>query len=464
MTVTGRAASAALMTLAVILAVSGAAMPASATNRATAHTGSWPVTPGSLGSLYGSHDPGGLASVRVWGSAIWCYVQPTPDAPIAQNLDRLLAPSLDPIAATGGGTAIVTIGHPAPWVFDNHPRAVARTKLWACGDHASGVSIPSPASLRPARDGAPSVQAQRYAAYVSAVVDYLTSRYSGSIRIILETWNEPNLTSGLNPRLRIPGAARSVREAVASLHAYESIAHDVIRVKGASGSISLGSSALFTRSNQFSRLYLKAHSRKRRIDALHFNIYGFTGGSPTRAVQDWDRRAAAVRSRVAKYRALRSLPMVVTEANLNLVNNDRNRSNLSPAFTDPTQQRRMATATQMNAYYRGFSGVHWLVPWRQQQAAVFVQTLPGNAARDALATLQEQLMGRTLGRCWQTKKVRTCTFKDPVRGDARVLWRTSGVSTVRSPRAAELVDMTGATRPVSAGQRIKVGTTPVVLR
>ena len=458
----GRRIAATVLALAVGF---GLPMPAAhAVAGPVAGTRPWPVTPAALGSLYGSADPGGLASVRVWGSAIWCYVQPTPDASVAANLDRLLSPMLDPLAAVGGGTAIVTIGHPAPWVFDNHGRAVARTKQWACGDHASGVSIPSPASLKPNRDGTPSVQAQRYSAYVSGVVDYLVARYAGSVRVVLETWNEPNLTSGLNPHLGIPGAARTVREAVAALHAYESIAHDVIQAKGATASISLGSSALFTRPNAFSRLYLQAHNRQRRIDSLHFNIYGFRGGSPNAAIADWDRRAQSARARVAKYRRLRGLPLVVTEANLNLVNNDRNRSNLSPAFVDPTEQRRMATATQMNAYFHGYSAVHWLVPWRQQQAAVFVQATPGNVARDALATLQAQLIGRTFTGCSQRRHIRSCAFIDPAGGATRVLWRNSGASTVRSSRAGELVEMTGATRPVGAGERVRVGTTPIILR
>lgn len=439
------------------------AAPAQASGRHATGTRAWPVTPAALGSLYGAADPGGMASIRVWGSAIWCYVQPTEDAPVAANLDRLLAPSLDPIAAAGGGTAIVTIGHPAPWVFNNHPRALARTALWACGDHASGVSIPSPAALKPARDGTPSVQAQRYRAYVSAVVDYLMARYGGRVRVVLETWNEPNLTSGLNPRLKIPGAARTVRQAVAALHTYEAIAHDVIRAKGATPFISLGSSALFTRPNAFSRLYLEAHNRHLRVDSLHFNVYGFRGRSPNAAIGDWDRRAASVRSRVSKYRKLRRLPMVVTEANLNLVNNDRNRSNLARAFTDPAQQRRMATATQMNAYFRGFSSVHWLVPWRQEQAAVFVQTAPGNVARDALATLQAQLVGRKFTGCSERKRVRSCAFIGPAGDVKRVLWRNAGASTVRSSRAGELVEMTGATRTVRPGERLRIGTTPIVL-
>ncbi|HEX6886588.1 MAG TPA: hypothetical protein VF143_00670 [Candidatus Nanopelagicales bacterium] len=439
------------------LVAAGQAAPATA-----APSRSWPVTPAALGSLYGSVDPGGMASVRVWGSAIWCYAQPTADANVAANLDRLLAPSLDPVAAGGGGRAVVTIGHPAPWVFDNHPRALRPTKLWSCGNHASSVSIPSVASLKPNRDGSPSVQAQRWAAYVGAVSDWIVTRYQGRIQVTLETWNEPNLTSGLNPGLRVPGAARTPREAALSLHRYEAIARSVLVQRGSYGSILLGSSAIFTRPNTFSRAYLSAHNRSRQIDAIHVNIYGFSGRSATGAVVDWDRRAAQMRKRLNGYRALRGLPAYVTEANLNLVNTNRNRSNLRGSITNPAEQRRMATATQMNAYFHGFSGVYWLIPWRQQQAAVFVRTEPGNVARDALAVLQGALQGRQFVGCSSRKGLRTCRFVDPASGAvARVLWRNTGRSKV-AVGGGEILEVTGAVRP--AGGREWVSTTPIVVR
>ena len=439
------------------LVAAGLGAPAQA-----APTRNWPVSPSAVGSLYGNPDPGGLASVRVWGSAIWCYMQPTADADVAANLHANLSPTLDS-AAAAGGTAIVTIGHPAPWVFENHPRAVAPTKLWACGNHASGVSIPSPASLKPRRSGAPSVQAQRWADYVGTVVDYITVRYAGRLKVVLETWNEPNLSSGLNYKLRIPGAASSMKQAVSALHTYDSIAYDVIRSKGARGTVSLGSSALFTRPNSFSTRYLKAHNTKRRINALHVNVYGFTSKNATKMVSDWDRRVARFRKRVVKFRKLRSLPLHVTEANLNLVNRDGNRTNLRASTANPAAQRRLATATQMNAYFRGYSSVYWLVPWRPEQTAVHVRSEPGNPARDGLAVLQGALEGRALVGCSQRKRLRTCTFAGPSGKRARVVWRTSSSSKVRLSRTTEVLDMTGDSRTLSRGTRIKVGTTPIVL-
>jgi hypothetical protein len=444
---------AASVLLGVGLLAAGVSAPAAA-----APSRSWPVTPATLGSLYGSVDPGGVHSIRVWGSAIWCYVQPTADADIWANLDQVLAPSLEPLANSGGGRAIVTIGHPAPWIFDNHPRAVRPTKWWSCGNHASSVSIPSSASLKPG-----SVQAQRWAAYVDAVSAWLEARYRGRIgEIVLETWNEPNLRSGLDPSLGIPGAARTPTDAAKALHRYDTILRDQLRARGSLGWITVGSSALFTRPNAFSSTYLAAHNRNRQIDAVHFNIYGFNGGSATSAVVDWDRRAAQIRKRLKQYRALRNLPAVLTEVNLNLVNTDRNRTNLRGSITNPVEQRRMATATQMNGYYHGFSSVHWLIPWRQQQAAVFLRTEPGNVARDALAVLQGTVMGRQFTGCSSKSGVRTCRFVDPASGNqAKVLWRLSGSSWVRVG-GSQVVEMTGAVRP-SAG-RERIGTTPIIVR
>ena len=445
-----------------VLAV-GLVGAAASTPAGAVPTRSWPVTPAALGSLYGTVDPQGISSVRIWGSAIWCYMQPTADADVTANLAASLGRDLDALRdSAGGGTAIVTIGHPAPWVFDNHPRAVRKTKWWSCGDHASSVSIPSTAALKPNRDGSPSVQAQRWASYVGTVVDFLVARYQGSIRVELETWNEPNLSSGLDPSLKVPGAARTAKDAALALYRYESIAHDVIRSRGAQGWITLGSSAIFTRKNTFSDTYLRAHASRPRIDAVHFNIYGFNAKTPTHAVADWDKRAAKVHARLAKYKRLRALPTYLTEANLNLVNTNSNRTNLRPAFRTDAEQRRMATSTQMNAYYRGFRGVYWLVPWREQQAAVFLRTHAGNVARDALAVLQSAVQGRTFTGCTSRKSVRTCTFVASDGGRARVLWRISGASTVKVSGASQVVEMTGAVRPAKSRERVT--TTPIVLR
>jgi hypothetical protein len=181
-------------------------------------------------------------------------------------------------------------------------------------------------------------------------------------------------------------------------------------------------------------------------------------------VADWDKRANSFRKRVRKHRKIRTLPIRVTEANLNLINRDGNATNLKASTANPDAQRRLATATQMNAYYRGFSSVYWLVPWRPEQTAVYVQTQPGNPARDALAVLQSALAGHTFVTCKQRKGLRTCTFKSPTGSRTKVLWRNKRTSKVRLSSRTEVLEMTGATTTLPRKSRIKVGTTPIVLR
>lgn len=450
-----RGVAALLTTLAVLLA--GAPGAGAAPSR------SWPVTPETLGSVYGRVDPGGFTSLRTWEAGAWCLFQPTPDANVEANLDRLIARDLDQVAANGG-TAIVTIGHPPPWVFDNHPIAVQRPAQWACGESGANVSIPSSASLRSYRDGSLSVQGQRWASYVARIVDYLTARYNGSMKVVLEVWNEPNLRSGINPGLGIPGAARSAKDAAKALHRYESIAYDVITAKGARGWLSLASSAIFKRWNGFVETYMRAHNRMRRIDSIHFNVYSFRGRGPDEVMAEWDRQAARVAKKMRRFGNLRRLPLRMTEANLNLINVDGVTANLRPEFASPEEQRRMATASQANAFFHGYSSVYWLVPWRQEQAAVFLRTNPGNVARDALVVLTSTLMGKQFASCKQRRKVRTCRFVAPDGLSTYLIWRNSGSSAVTAPRAGQLVEMTGATRPVADRERLIVGTTPIVLR
>jgi hypothetical protein len=426
---------------------------------------SWPVTPATLGSLYGSADRSGLASVRIWGPATWCEVQPTEDSDVSANLDRLLAPRLDEVAAAAGA-AIITIGHPAPWVFDDHPRAVASAgRYWFCGDHASAISIPSPKSMS-RRTGAPaSRQETRWANYVEAYVDWITQRYGTSLKVVLEVWNEPNLKSGIDYRLGIPGAAGTREESVAALHRMESIAHGIVRSRRADARITLASSAMLTRPTQaFTRLYLAAHNRQRRIDAIHVNIYAISGSTPGAWAADWDERAAQFRSAVRSHRSLRTLPLRVVEANLNLTNLGQNNYNLRASTARPDVQRRMAAATQMNAYFRGYTSVHWLVPWDRRQAAVHIQTTPGNPARDALTVLNSALQGHQFAGCTQVASVRTCRFNAKTGPGVRVVWRTSGSSELRLDTAAIVLEMTGDTRAVSRGTRLRIGATPIVLR
>ena len=428
---------------------------------ASTATRSWPVTPGALGSLYGTVESG-FASLRIWGPAAWCYIQPTEDADVEANLERQVAPQLDQVAAAGG-SAVLTIGHPAPWVFENHPKAVVTPKLWACGDHAAGRAIPSPKSLKPNEDGTPSVQTQRYRDYVSRVVDFLAERYGGSVPITLQAWNEPNIAAGLEPGMKIPGAAHTVKEAAASLYAYDAIAYDVVRAKGATGWLKVGSSTTILRWDPLTKAYFAAHNRNPRIDEIHFNLYSYDVRSVDAAVAKWDKRAAKVASVRTRYKKLRSLPIRLSEVNLNLINDPR-KLNLRTSFANDAAQRRMATATQMNAYYHGIESLYWLIPWRKIQTAVHVTTQVGNPAGDALATLQSNLLDTTFIGCKKSHSVRKCTFQAADGSRRYVLWRNSGSSKVRAPATGQLVRMTGETSTVGMGQRLTIGTTPQVIR
>lgn len=425
-----------------------------------APTRNWPVTPAALGSLYGSVTPD-FASLRIWGPAAWCYIQPTPDANIEANLDALVAPQLDQVAAAGG-TATLTIGHPPPWVFENHPNAVRRTTLWSCGDHAAGRAIPSLASLKPHKDGSRSVQAQRLYDYVSRVIDYLWNRYQGRVPIVLEMWNEPNIPSGLQPGMPIPGSARTATEAARSLHAFDRITYDLIREKGATSWLSLGSSTTIFKWDALTKAYLAAHNRTRKIDSVHFNLYSYAIRDVDAAVAKWDQRAGLTTKRLRKYPKLRNLPVHLSEVNLNLILHN-SPANLRPSFTNPAAQRRMATSTQMNAYFHGISSVRWLVPASTMHTAVHFATVAGNPAHDSLAVLHKALLGSSLSGCRQKNRIRTCTFRGP-EGTRTVLWRMSGSSTIRAPRGGEILEMTGSIVPVAKGQKLRVGTTPVVLR
>ncbi len=118
----------------------------------------------------------------------------------------------------------------------------------------------------------------------------------------------------------------------------------------------------------------------------------------------------------------------------------------------------------LNSYYRGYSAVTWLIPFRTAQAAVHLRTRPGNPARDSLAVLQSALRGHTFGGCASGKGVRTCTFKEPSGQRVRVLWRLSRTSSITQKSRVQVLRMTGAISTVERGTKLTVGTTPIVLR
>jgi hypothetical protein len=420
----------------------------------------WPVAPTSFGIMYGEASTDDFSAVRAWEAATWCTIQPSPNSSIQASLAGSLGPQLDAHRAAGVTTAIVGLGHSPAWIFAKDP---ATSRPGGCSDHQpASVSIPTYASLKRGKGGALPVQAQRWSAYVGEVIDFLNARYGQSMNIQLSVWNEPNLRSGLSVTTKVPGSARSIRDAVNALYELERLTRDAIIARG-NPAITLTSTALFQRPNSFAKLYLAKHGRNPMISSLTVNVYAWQAKKPDSMVREWNTKAASLRSRINKYAKLRRLPAAIGETNLNLVNNGRDKSNLSAAVTNPETQRRMATAVQMDAFYHGFSSVYWLAG-PQVQAAVNVSSHPGTTARAALSVLRGQLLGSVIQGCSTKKGVRTCTFSAPSGQRFTVHWRLSGSSKLRLPRTSTVVQMTGESSSVGAGTILTVGTTPVVVR
>ncbi len=445
------------------LAVGVALVATMAPAQATSSKG-WYVQPTSFGIMYGDADGNTVSAVRAWEAATWCRIQPTPDADMQAILASTLGTQLDDQRAKGATGAVVGLGHPPAWVFDNSPSATAAVVQYGCsGDAAAGVSIPKYSSLKRTKSGALPLQAQRWQAYVEAVIDFINARYGGSMTILLQVWNEPNLTSGLSVKTRVPGASRSVKDAVKALYELERITATAVRSRG-NPAITLTSTSMHQRINSFFKRYLKQHARKPQFSSLSFNVYSAVKRTPDKMVRDWNSRVAKIRKRVNKYRKLRRLPAYITETNLNLINNDWNKANLSGTVTNADQQRRLASAIQMDAFYLGFRSVYWLAG-PQSQSAVNIWHYPGTPARAALTVLRSQLIGMRIDGCRTKKKVRQCRFRDPsgARPTMYVYWRLSGHSRLKLKRTSTVVQMSGETTTLPKRTRITIGTTPVVV-
>jgi hypothetical protein len=423
----------------------------------------WPVTPGSFGIMYGTTDNDTIAAVRAWEAATWCRIQPTPDADMQSILASTLGGQLDAQRATGATTAIVGLGHPPAWVFNNAARAHRPVVQYGCDNNAAaGVSIPAYSTLKRGKNGALPVQAQRWDTYVRNVIAFINARYGQSMSIMLQVWNEPNLKSGLSVKTKVPGSSRTLKDAVASLYELERITRVAVNSAG-NPAITLTSTALHQRPNTFAKLYLAKQGRKPVVQSLSFNVYGYKTRTPNSMVKQWNDLVKDLRARVHKYPKLRRLPAHIGETNLNLVNNGYDKSNLAGSVTKPDAQRRLAAAIQMDAFYHGFRSVYWLAG-PQVQSAVNIWHYPGTPSRAALTVLRGQLLNSQINGCRTKSGVRSCTFRDPAGTTFNVYWRMSKSSTVRLPRASTVIQMTGQATTVGAGTRVTVGTSPVVVR
>jgi len=422
------------------------------------------VTPNSFGIMYGSTDADTISGVRAWEAATWCRIQPSPDADMQAILAGTLGAQLDAQRATGATAAIVGLGHPPAWVFDNAASANKPVVQYGCAESgAAGVSIPAYSTLKRNRDGSLPLQAQRWDNYVRNVIAFVNARYGGSMSVMLQVWNEPNLSSGLSVKTKVPGASRTLKDAVASLYELERITRVAVDSSG-NPAISLTSTALHHRPNTFAKLYLAKQGRNPVVQSMSFNVYGYKTRTPDKMVKQWNQRVGSLRARVNKYSKLRRLPALIGETNLNLVNNGWDQSNLSGAVTNPDAQRRLATGIQMDAFYNGFQSVYWLAG-PQVQSAVNIWHYPGTASRAALTVLRGQLVNMAIDGCSTKAGVRSCTFRDPsgARAPLKVYWRLSKSSKVTLRGASTIVRMTGETTTVGPG-KFEVGTTPVVVK
>ena len=279
---------------------------------------------------------------------------------------------------------------------------------------------------------------------------------------MLQVWNEPNLKSGLSVNTRVPGASRSVPDAVNALYELERITREAVQARG-NPSISLTSTALFQRPNAFAKRYLAKHGRSPQFSSLSVNVYAWQAKKPDSMVREWNTKAVSPAQPGEQVRQAPKAAGLVGESNLNLVNNGRDRSNLSGAVTSPEMQRRLATTIQMDAFYHGFRSVYWLAG-PQAQAAVNIGHAPGTAARAALTVLRGQLVNTVINGCSTKKGVRTCSFSAPSGERFTVRWRMIDASKLRLPRTSTMVQMTGESSSVGAGTTIYVGTTPIVVR
>lgn len=374
-----------------------------------------PVAPDFFGvhdDRGGPLDPDAWATGRLW--AAWCTVAPTPEVDLVRSAREALRPAFRTFAASQTRRLTVSLGHPAPWVFDEHPAAVkVRAKrVWYCGQHASVTSFPRARLLR---DGP---LAELYAAYVEAVVQAARPYLAGDPRnrLVLQAWNEPNLANGGTVHHRIPGAARTWRQAAASLQEQERI---IWRVASelVPGRFEVTSPALYGKPTDLGAAYFRQQARTRTIDSVSLNFYTLRQRKVNASLELWRTKARTAKRLVTKHRSLRFLPIWVTETNHNLVNGIPDDSNVTGRWADPAVQRRLVEVTTMEALRLRFAGLQW---YQGTPAQTAVSTLPGSPAAEATKALRTELVGRMLLRCDVEDPVVTCAMS--ARDDEGPIW------------------------------------------
>ena len=377
-------------------------------------------------TFFGVHDD---ESLRVkptqWGTgrlhAAWCDVQPTATSDAGAVAADLLERPFRVSARNNVRRLNVSLGHPAAWVFADHPRATATADVavWYCQHSRANVSFPTARSLTagPVHDA--------YAAYVGAVIaaagEYLATDPGN--RLVLQAWNEPNLGNGGQVRRTIPGAARTWKQAAASLQQQERIIRAVAEAL-IPGRYELSSPALYGKSNALLTAYLARQAKDRTVDSVSLNFYSHRV-AVTGAMARWTKKAATAIQLVRRHRGLRALPVWITETNHNLVNS-RKQTNRTPTWTTPAAQRRLMEVTTLEAMRQGFAGIEW---YQGSLAQTAVNTRPGSVATHANARLRDLLVGRVLVRCKAGKTNSWCVFSAKKGSPAiRVSWSAKGAA------------------------------------
>ena len=378
-------------------------------------------------TFFGVHDD---ESLRVkptqWGTgrlhAAWCDVQPTAASDAGAVAADLLERPFRVSARNNVRRLNVSLGHPAAWVFADHPRATATADVavWYCQHSRANVSVPTARSLTagPVHDA--------YAAYVGAVIaaagEYLATDPGN--RLVLQAWNEPNLGNGGQVRRTIPGAARTWKQAAASLQQQERIIRAVAEAL-IPGRYELSSPALYGKSNALLTAYLARQAKDRTVDSVSLNFYSHRV-AVTGAMARWTKKAATAIQLVRRHRGLRALPVWITETNHNLVNyQPSNRANMQGLWASAATQRHLVEVTTAEAMRLGYAGLEWYQGTLQQ---VGVNTRAGSVGAQAAQEFLTEVAGRTLLACTTRRSVVTCTLsgRDAVDPSIQLIWSAKG--------------------------------------
>jgi hypothetical protein len=393
--------------------------PASAASRRIT-----PETFGIQDDVGRPNQPGAWGSARMY--AKWCMVQPRAGTEAAEDAQRALGRAFRTNRDNGVSRLTVSFGHPAAWVFDDHPVAAGRSNrhIWFCGGAAAGGTIPKKSTLRsgPVRDA--------YSAYVAGVIEaarpYLDANPANTL--VLQAWNEPNLRNGAKITKAIPGSARSWKQAARSLQEQERIIRSIAAAM-IPGRFEITSPSLYGKKTTLGKHYFRYQAKKRTIDSVSLNFYTLRQKSVNKSIALWRKKATRAKKLVTKHKRLRKLPIWITETNHNLVNGIPSTSNVDGVWATEKVQKRLVEVTTMEALRLRYAGIGWYQGSPLQTAVNVQEATPATAAS---VTLRNELMGRKVKKCKTRKKTTTCRLSArPGSPAIKVSWSKKGSKGVR---------------------------------